>query len=242
MVLDQQDGDAPVADPADEAAELGGLRGIQPGGGLVKQQERRLGGQSARNLEHALHAERQVAGAIVRMRAEAHVAKKAAGVRFDGGFLGSRPPGSQHRGYQSRVRAAVPARHDVFQHRHVGKQLEILESARDAEAHDFVGLKDVDALPGEPDLTPVRALEARDQVDERGLSGAVRADDRLDAAARDAKAHAVHRLEPAEGFAQVANFEEGFGHVSPGAWRAYAAAASTRCRRRCRAAGTSRPG
>src|SRR5258708_39837335 len=49
---------------------------------------------------------------------------------------------------------------------------------------------------------------ARQQVEERGLAGAVRADDRMQRAGLDAQADAVHGGERAEGFAQAVRFEE----------------------------------
>ena len=93
---------------------------------------------------------------------------------------------------------AVPADQQVGQHGRILEQLDVLEGAGDAELGDLVRrhLGDVAAL--EEQLARGRVVEPRDQVEDRGLAGAVGADDGEDLALFDAEAHAVDRLEAAE--------------------------------------------
>ncbi len=56
VVLDQQDGDAPVADLKEEFHQGFGLGGVQPGRRLVEQEELRIGDEGPCQLEHPLPA------------------------------------------------------------------------------------------------------------------------------------------------------------------------------------------
>src|SRR5215211_5224751 len=56
VVLDEQDGDAPVAYRPDELEHRLLLRRVEPGGGLVQAQQRRLGGERPCDLQPALFA------------------------------------------------------------------------------------------------------------------------------------------------------------------------------------------
>ena len=64
-MLDQQDGDAAIADAADQLHEGVGLRGVHAGDRLVEQQHRRLGRQRERHADETLLAVGQRAGEIV---------------------------------------------------------------------------------------------------------------------------------------------------------------------------------
>ncbi|MNT28106.1 hypothetical protein D3C72_1637690 [compost metagenome] len=103
--------------------------------------------------------------------------------------------GVQHIGAQVRV----PPQLDVVQHRHAAKQRDVLETARQPQLGAFGRghARDVAAL--EPDLPGRRLVETGNSIEQRGLAGAVRADDRGDGTRRHAKAHAGQRLDPAEG-------------------------------------------
>ena len=71
VVLDQQDGDARVADAADAVHEVLALGRVHAGGGLVEQQQARLGGQRAGDLDQPLLAVGQAGGRLVRGGVEA---------------------------------------------------------------------------------------------------------------------------------------------------------------------------
>ena len=64
----------------------------------------------------------------------------------------------------------------VLEHGHVLEEHDVLEGARDSESHDPVRRRSSQVLAVEEDAAAVRAIEPRDQIEERRLSGAVRPD------------------------------------------------------------------
>ena len=85
------------------------LLAAQAGGRLVEHEQHRVGGERARDLEHALGAERQAAGQLVRAVAEADAVELALRLGEDLGFLGAVEPqaGAQHAG--ARARRSAPS-------------------------------------------------------------------------------------------------------------------------------------
>ena len=73
---------------------------------------------------------------------------------------------------------------DVLGHGEVGEGLELLEGAGHAAAGDAVGPHAGDLAAVEEDAAGVERLEAGDQVEQRGLAGAVGPDDADDLALR----------------------------------------------------------
>ena len=73
---------------------------------------------------------------------------------------------------------------DVLQHGKVLEELHELEGANEARRRDLLRRPRGDVLAREHDAPGVRRLEAGNQVEQRGLAGAVRADHRGDAAFR----------------------------------------------------------
>src|SRR5262245_65215217 len=70
MVLDEQHGNAALANAANEAHELNRLGRVHACGGLVEEQEARLRGECARDFEPALVAIGEVLGEFVVPAAE----------------------------------------------------------------------------------------------------------------------------------------------------------------------------
>ena len=71
---------------------------------------------------------------------------------------------------------------DVLGDGQIRERLELLEGARDAEAADAIGPQAGDVAAVEEDAACVERLEAGDQIEQRGLAGAVRPDDADDLA------------------------------------------------------------
>ena len=70
--------------------------------------------------------------------------------------------------------------------------------------------------PSKQDGAGIGPVQAVDQVEDRGLAGAVRPDQRRDAAFLDRKRAAVDRVDAAEGLAQIADLEERQAPCPPG--------------------------
>ena len=102
--------------------------------------------------------------------------------------------GRQHAG----AHVHVPAQHDVVEHGHAGEQRDVLERARDAECGDLRRARMGDVAAFEGDGAAGRAVEARDHVEQGGLAGAIRTDDRHDLAATDGHRHVLNRAHAAE--------------------------------------------
>ena len=65
-----------------------------------------------------------------------------------------------------------------------------------------------DALPVEPDVAGVRAVDTGDEVEERRLAGTVRADDAHDLPVADFDVEVEDALQPAESLAYVLELQE----------------------------------
>ena len=95
-------------------------------------------------------------------------------------------------------RAALGHGRDVLLDRHVREQLQILERAADAEPRDLPVRQADDGLAEPEHLAAVRHQLAGHQVEQRGLAGAVGADQRGDDAGAQRERHVVDGLEAAE--------------------------------------------
>ncbi len=101
----------------------------------------------------------------------------------------------------------MPPDHDVVEHAHVLEQREVLEGAADAEPGPGVGIERGDVLPAIEQLAFGRPVAARDAVDDRGLAGAVGADDREQLAVVDAKTDIGERTHATEAQRHPAHFQ-----------------------------------
>ena len=98
------------------------------------------------------------------------------------------------------MKPRVHADENVVDHGFVLEHRQILERARDAEPRQPVGRKARDLPVLERDPACGRLEDPGDQVEHRGLAGAVRADQAEDLAAVDRKAHVGDGAQAAEPF------------------------------------------
>jgi hypothetical protein len=89
----------------------------------------------------------------------------------------------------------VAADQDVVENSHRADQLDVLERARDPATRDAVNRRAQQAPPVEAELTRVGLVQARDDVEERRLAGAIRPDQADDLPARR-RADVVDPLPP----------------------------------------------
>src|SRR6056297_2535753 len=199
VVLDQGDGGAElVVDVENEAAHVLLFLDVHPRHRLVQQQDRRLGGQRAGELDPLLEA---VGQARDRRLADVLDLEKV----YDALDLGAvrdlltlgRPLPDRLR-QQPRLHLPDAARHHVVEHAHPLEKRDVLEGARDALPRDLVGLHVGALLALVPDLALLRVVEAADDVEHRRLAGAVGADDRADLTLADVEADVLDRHHAAE--------------------------------------------
>ena len=103
--------------------------------------------------------------------------------------------------------------HDVVERRHALEQRDVLEGARDAAARRVVGPHARARMTLEGDAAFLRVIEAVDDVEHRGLAGAVRTDNGADLALADVERDAGDRTDAAEGKRDVLDCEQ---HVAGG--------------------------
>src|ERR1700727_2062212 len=92
----------------------------------------------------------------------------------------------------------MPPDHDVVEHAHMVEQREVLEGAADAKPWPRIRVERGDVLSAIKQLALGRAVAARDAVDDRGLAGAVGADDRKQFAGFDAETDIGERAHAAK--------------------------------------------
>jgi hypothetical protein len=180
VVLDDEDGVAGLgAQAPDQLGHLVRLRRVHAGGRLVEEQQARVGGRRAGDLEPAPVGVRERVRRLVPPVAHEPLPEERElllGHARDLALLPARPRQAQHRLHEGRLRVAVGRRHDVLLDRHVQEEAQRLERARHAELRDPVRRQAHEVAAGEEDLAPVGPVDARDHVEERRLAGAVGAD------------------------------------------------------------------
>ena len=99
----------------------------------------------------------------------------------------------------------LAAHHHVLQHRHGGKQLDILERAADARLDGLKGRLAGQQRIAEPDLAGRRRNDRVDEVQRRGLAGAVRADEGMDFALLHVNGEVIDRNKALEALDEMLN-------------------------------------
>ena len=120
-------------------------------------------------------------------------------------------PPAQHQHIVAQQRAVVEAvapEQQVVEHGAALEQLDVLEGARDAAVHHLVARQARDVLPLEHDAAGRRVEHPCDDVEHRGLAGAVGPDDREHLALLDVEADIADRLHAAEAQRDVLDFED----------------------------------
>ena len=171
-----------VAQLADEVGQLAGLLGVHAGGRLVEQQQLRLGGQGAGDLEAALVAVRQVAGERLRAPVEADELEQLHGLVVRLGLLALDATAAAGSPPNQRPLSRWWRPTSTFSSAVMLPNSRMFWKVRaDAEPDDLVGLAPGQLRAVERDLTLGRDVQAGDHVEERRLAGAVgpdEADDR----------------------------------------------------------------
>jgi hypothetical protein len=109
-------------------------------------------------------------------------------------------------------RAELAAEHQVVEDREVLEQLDVLEGPRHPEGGDPVRRHPDDLRAPEAHGPLLRPVHARQHVEDRGLPGAVRPDDREQLARPDGERDAVDRGHAGERQPDVAEVEDRLAH------------------------------
>src|SRR6185436_14797883 len=111
---------------------------------------------------------------------------------------------AEHAGSRSRVAAD----HDVFERGKVHEQADVLERAADAGGRDLVRLQAGETALVELEVAAVGRVDAGENIEQRGLAGAVRADQAVDLALADGEGHVAQRLHAAEALGDAIRGEQ----------------------------------
>jgi hypothetical protein len=185
--------------------------GFIPAAGLVEQEQPRLRGRRAGDLEAAPVGVREGVRGLVPPVAHQPLAEEREPLlreRPDLALLAPLAGRPEDRAEGPRARVAVGRRHDVLADGHVEEQAQRLEGARDSLACDQVRLEAGDALAREDDVALRRLVDAGDEVEERRLAGAVRADHGDDLALVDVEVEPGDDLQAAEGHRHLPELQE----------------------------------
>jgi hypothetical protein len=182
---------------------------VEAAGGLVEQQDFRIGGQCPCELDTLLGAERQAGNGGVRDVFEVKIGEDLVDLGVDRGLGAADPAEFQRVADDIAGGAGVGADAHIVEHREIGKQRYVLEGAADADLGDPVRRPPEDAPAFHQDVAGARLIKPAQAVEQRGLAGAVRSDQAEDLALMHVEGDAVQRDDAAEHDADVADRQQG---------------------------------
>ena len=181
---------------------------------LIEQQHLRPAGESERDLKEALLAVRQDCRALMHDVGEAKALDDLDDLVRDHRFAADQPPPV----------AAEPEpfgdrKPDRFKRRQIQEQLIDLERARHAEPHALMRTQRRNVVAAKDDPAGGRPQHAGEQIDHRGLAGAVRPDQSVPRALLDRQRNVMRGDDAAEALFQADRFEDRHGSTLPSARR-----------------------
>ena len=135
-----------------------------------------IGPKGAGNFEPPLVAVGQVLGETVGMLRDAHAAQHVMGALVRIRLFTARAGQPQHGPDDAAAGARVAPDQHVFERSHLGEQADVLEGARQPRLQHLMRLASVETGVVEADLAAVDRIQACERVEQRGLAGAVGAD------------------------------------------------------------------
>src|SRR5207245_642761 len=108
-------------------------------------------------------------------------------------------------------RVAFRSEDEVLEDREVAKLVRNLPRLREAQVHNLVRRQAVDPRAVKPDLPAVGAVEACNDVEQRGLPGPIWTDEAGDGLREDRQTAPVHGLDPTERLLDGVHPENRFG-------------------------------
>src|SRR5580658_3792850 len=214
VVLDQHDG-AAASDPPHQRDRGVDVAQAHPRRRLVEQQHARLLGECDRQLQRSLAPVGQIHRRLIALAVEAdRVEGGARRIVEHGRRLRRREQPARERGL--RLQRDL----DVVQHAHVREDAGDLEAAHHPHPRDRGRVELGDLGTVEAHAAAGRRREAREDVEQGRLPGAVGADDRMDRPLGDVERDAVQRGEPGVDLDDVARREDRLAHEGdfPAPW------------------------
>ena len=138
--------------------------------------------------------------------------KETHGLLFEFLLLGAVTPDAQHRFEETVVHVAVVCDFHIVEDGELAEEADVLECPRDAACRDFIRREPDDALATQGDLARRGAVDAREEVERRGLARAVRSDEPEQFALADVEVQVGDGGKPAEYHGDVRRLEQILGH------------------------------
>ena len=207
-MLYQQDGDPSVSDPCDQASQIVDLGTVHPGGGFIEKHKPRLAGERARNLNTTLIAEGELQRLYVPLHGDADKVEKLP--RFLGGCpLAARYSKQRRRiAHDSPIDRSVTADHDVLEDGQAANQTNVLEIPGDPHLQHTIRASARVVVAVESDTTAGRSKSAADNIEKRGLPGAVGTDQGMNMPRGDVAGNIVQSQVSTEAAAHTSGAEK----------------------------------
>ena len=203
-MLDKHDGNAKgVTNLDDVLHELRGLGRIHAGGRLVEQQQLGVGGKRTNNLQTTLGAVRQRTGLLICQMLHIKDGEQLHGALMGGLLVLPIRRQTQHALKTGVALLVVQTDLNVVLHRHSVEQADVLESTGDAHAVDLIDRLARGVLTVEQDGAVRGLVHLGEQVEDRGLTGTIGANQAGDLGLADSQAKVVDCLKATELNAQV---------------------------------------
>src|SRR5262245_33034776 len=215
-VLDHQDRDATTAQLTDHRNNVPDFGWIEPGQDFVQQEHFWIGCKRARKFEPFPAGNRQGVGRSRKKFAKSHLV-----TNLVSGSEGGVPT----------AMTKVSSDQDILTHRKTDKRLNNLEGPRDAALREAIRGLAGNILARVVDRALGGPYKSGDDRKQGRLAGAIRADQRSDAAFQSGKRRTVDGQQPAETTGHAINYKQRVSHGAPPRWRTWQARyrASTAC-------------
>jgi hypothetical protein len=198
-VLDEENRDLePIPDLRDVLHELFGLMGVHAGGGLVQEEELRIGRKGADDLQAALGAVGQAAGGFIRQILHAEDIEELDRPLVLALLLLPVAGETEDTGEHIVADLIMQADADILFHGHLVKKTDILEGTGDAQAGGLNNAHAVQILPVDEHRAGGGLIDFGEKIENGGFSGAVGADQAGDLRFTDGQVEIIDRFQAAE--------------------------------------------
>ena len=213
-VLHEEDGEVELfLDLLDEADELHFLGRVHAGGGLVEEEQLRLGREAADDFEPALFAIGKALRGGVAEAAEIKNIKELLGAFGDRGFVGAEGTEADERLDRGGRAVEIAGDADVVEDGEGAEEANVLKRAGDAELDDLIDTQSGNGAAVKRDGALGGLVDAGDEIEDGGLAGAVGADEADELVFAHGESDGVDGGEAAETDRGLVELEEG-GHGS----------------------------
>ena len=209
-MLDEENGNLErITNFTDIFHQLCRFRGVHTGGRLVQQQQRGVGGQRPDNLQTALCTVRQGTGLDVCDVLHVEQAQKLQRPLVGNLFFFPEAGEAENAADHAVLHLGIHGGGDIFLYGQVVKQANILEGTGDTRPIHLRGGHIVGIPAIQQNCAVSGLVNLGQQIENRGLTSTVGADETGNLRAADHEVEIVHGLQAAEGNAQIHAVEDG---------------------------------